>query len=237
MKLESRDKNIINSDRWKGFWEQQSTPLHHFNNEKWYHFYAQEINLLLDALEYTGGSVLETGCGNGALFEYLNINKNDYIGTDISEAMLDIFRAKYPQVNLVCADAASHIVDRQFSLIYSNGVIQYLKSKQLDSYIQNSLSMLEPGGIMLVGNILWNKSKADFYSKRYLPGELSLQFSQGSKFVYLKNTIKQFVGKDFLGYWYSPSDFLKYQNENVRVYVFGSLFHAYRFSVGIEKLS
>jgi hypothetical protein len=30
MKLESRDKNIINSDRWKGFWEQQSTPLHHF---------------------------------------------------------------------------------------------------------------------------------------------------------------------------------------------------------------
>jgi cyclopropane fatty-acyl-phospholipid synthase-like methyltransferase len=228
---------IIQSNRWNDFWEKQSSPHHHFNNQKWYRFYAQEINLLLEVLEYAGGSVLETGCGNGALFDYLDFNKNDYIGTDISEAMLDIFRKKYPQINLVCVDASSYTVDSKFSLIYSNGVIQYLKPQQLDLYIQNSLSMLEPGGILLVGNILWNNSKADFHSRCYSPGELALRFSQGNTVMYLKNVIKQFVDKDILGYWYSPRDFIKYQNENVQLYIFGSLFHAYRFSLALKRVS
>ena len=51
MQLKPRDQNIVDSNRWKSFWEQQSTPLHHFNDEKWYRFYAQEINLLLEVLE------------------------------------------------------------------------------------------------------------------------------------------------------------------------------------------
>jgi cyclopropane fatty-acyl-phospholipid synthase-like methyltransferase len=229
--------NIQATTRWKNFWENQSTPLHHFNNNKWYEFYAREINLLLETLEYQGGSALETGCGNGALFDYLKIDKEDYIGTDISQTMLDIFKAKHPQVELICIDCSSYTVDRKFSLIYSNGVIQYLKPKQLDLYIQNSLSMLEKDGILLIGNILWDKNKADFYSKRYSPGELSLKFSQGSIPMYLKNIVKQFVGKDFLGYWYSPSDFLKYQNQQIQSYTFGSLFHPYRFSVAFKKIS
>ena len=223
--------------RWKDFWESQSTPLHHFNNDKWYEFYAREINLLLEILEYQGGSVLETGCGNGALFDYLQIDKKDYLGTDISEAMLAIFQTNHPQLKLICTDCSSYTVDRQFSLIYSNGVIQYLKPKQLDLYIHNSLAMLEQNGILLIGNMLWDKSKADFYAKRYSPGELSLKFSQGNILIYLKNIVKQFVDRDFLGYWYSPNDFLKYQNHQIQAYTFGSLFHPYRFSVAFKKIS
>ncbi len=230
-------ENIATTNRWKNFWEKQSTPLHHFNDEKWYEFYAKEINLLLDVMEYQGGSILETGCGNGALFDYLNINKNDYVGTDISQSMLNIFQAKYPQIELVCSDCTLYTVDRKFSLIYSHSVMQYLNPKQLDLYVQKSLSMLEEDGILLVGNILWDKNKADFYSKRYSPGELSLKFSQGSIPMYLKNIVKQFVGKDFLGYWYSPSDFLKYQNQQIQAYTFGSLFYPYRFSVAFKKIS
>ena len=33
--------NTQATTRWKNFWENQSTPLHHFNNSKWYEFYAQ----------------------------------------------------------------------------------------------------------------------------------------------------------------------------------------------------
>ncbi len=229
--------NTQATTRWKNFWENQSTPLHHFDTNKWYEFYAREINLLLEALEYQGGSVLETGCGNGDLFDYLNIDKEDYLGTDISAAMLDIFRSKHPQIELVCTDCCLYTIDRKFSLIYSNGAIQYLKAKQLDLYIEQSLSMLEDDGIMLVGNILWDKNRADFYSQRYSPGELSLKFSQGNIFLYLKNIVKRFVSKDFLGYWYSPRDFLKYQNKQIQVYTFGSLFHPYRFSVAFKKIS
>ena len=135
----------------------------------------------------------------------------------------------------MCTDCSLYKIDRKFSLIYSNGVIQYLKAKQLDLYIQHSLSMLEDGGIMLVGNILWDKNRSDFYSQRYSPGELSLKFSQGSVPMYFKNIVKRFVGRDFLGYWYSPRDFLKYQNHQIQAYTFGSLFHPYRFSVEIGR--
>jgi cyclopropane fatty-acyl-phospholipid synthase-like methyltransferase len=229
-------ENIVTNNRWKTFWENQSTPLHNFDNDKWYEFYAKEINLLLEVLEYQGGSVLETGCGNGALFDYLNINKNDYVGTDISQSMLNIFQSKHPQIGLVCSDCTLYIVRRKFSLIYSNGVIQYLNPKQLDLYVQNSLSMLEKDGIMLIGNILWNQSKADYFSRLYSPGKLTLKISQKSIAKYLKSIVRKVVGKDFSGYWYSPSDFLKYQNENIEAYTFGSLFYPYRFSLALKKL-
>jgi cyclopropane fatty-acyl-phospholipid synthase-like methyltransferase len=230
-------QNVQSPTRWKIFWENQNTPLHNFNNKKWYELYAKEFNLLLAAVEYNGGSVLETGCGNGALFDYLNINKNDYIGTDISEKMLSIFKVAHPQTELICTDCCLYTVDRKFSLIYSNSVVQNLNSKQLDLYIQNSLPMLAEDGIMLIGNILWDKSRADFYSHRYAPGVLSLKISKGNISMYLRNIAKKVIGKDYLGYWYSPNNFLKYQNENIQAYIFGSLFYPYRFSVALKKIS
>ena len=69
-------------NRWGKFWNKQTTPLHRYNDPLWYKLYAEEINLILQTSGYNDGAVLEMGCGNGALFPFLNINKENYTGVD-----------------------------------------------------------------------------------------------------------------------------------------------------------
>ncbi|WYL96979.1 MAG: class I SAM-dependent methyltransferase [Gloeotrichia echinulata IR180] len=220
------------TNRWKKFWENQTTPLHRYNNEKWYRLYAEEINLITKSMGYQGGAVLETGCGNGALFDYLDINKENYIGTDISEKLLSIFQNKHPNLNLLCLDSTDYILpQKKFALIFSNGVIQYFNKQQVDLYVKQSLDMLENQGIIILANVLWKDLKSKYYG-----GELSINPRKNSTVFILKSVINEVLLKDNMGNWYNPRDFIKYQSENVEIQVFGSLFHPYRFSVALKKI-
>jgi cyclopropane fatty-acyl-phospholipid synthase-like methyltransferase len=222
-----------NFEYWKNFWNSQSTPCHRHGTDEWYDRYAREVNLILESAGYDGGPVLETGCGNGALFNSLNINKSDYVGTDISDSLLDAFRTNHPELKLICTDSASYQNDRQFSLIFSNGVVQYFDRKQMDEYITNSLAMLGPNGVLLLGNVLWKDLQAKFYSG----GELSGKLGKGSPVASAKVFLRELMGKPVLGYWYNPRDFIMYQREGVEAQVFGSLFYPYRFSLVLKKSS
>jgi cyclopropane fatty-acyl-phospholipid synthase-like methyltransferase len=218
-----------NLNYWKDFWDNQSTPLHRYNTDEWYRLYAKELNLILESVGYDGGSALETGCGNGALFDELNIDKTDYIGTDISENLIKIFQERHPELKLLCTDSASYCVDRKFSLIFSNGVIQYFNSQQLSNYVDNCLKMLDKNGILLMANIPDLDAKRKFYG-----GEnYSLLTSLVRQAKY--NLIKRNIGREELGHWYNASKFVKFKKLGLEMQVFGSLFHPYRFSILLKK--
>ena len=145
------------------------------------------------------------------------------MGTDLSESMLSVFRSRHPGVNVVCTNAATYAGDHQFSLIFSNQVIQYFNKDDLDIYINNALNNTEDDGIVLLANILWQ----------------DLEFSQyhnGNLISYLKSQISRAIGTDTMGYWYGPRDFDKYQRAGVEIHVFGSLFYPYRFSLAFKKI-
>lgn len=219
-------------DRWKHFWGNQITPLHRFNTPFWYEKYAEEINLILKVSEYSGGAVLETGCGNGALFPYLEINKKEYTGVDISESLLGIFRNNHPGTNLLCEDSSTYRSNRHFSLILSNGVIQYFNRQMMHRYILNSMEMLEENGILLIANILWKDVKNGYYS-----GELTSRTSKTGNLTIkiIKSMIWRIIKpNDSMGHFYNPRDFFQYK---ANATVFGSLFHPYRFSVVLQKKS
>lgn len=221
---------MTEADRWKQFWGKQTTPLHRFNTPFWYEKYAEEINLILKVSEYSGGAVLETGCGNGALFPYLDINKKEYTGVDISESLLSIFRSKHPYANLICGDSSTYLSNERFSLIFSNGVIQYFNRQMMHRYILTSMDMLKENGILLIANILWKNAKNGYYS-----GELTTRTPKSGN-PSLK-IIKSFIWRiikpnDSMGHFYNPRDFFQY---GVNTTVYGSLFHPYRFSVVLRK--
>jgi cyclopropane fatty-acyl-phospholipid synthase-like methyltransferase len=222
-----------NLSYWKNFWDNQSTPLHRYNTTTWYDRYAREINLILESADYQGGSVLETGCGNGALFNSLNINKTNYVGIDLSETLLDMFRVHHPELKLICADSASFISPEKFSLIFSNGVVQYFDTQQLDMYVRNSLAMLDEQGILLLGNMLWKDLKGRSFASG--SGELSGSTVKPSLINSAKFWAKELIGKSSMGCWYNPRDFFKYCESGVEMMVFGSLFHPYRISVVLKK--
>jgi trans-aconitate methyltransferase len=217
-----------NADYWKKFWDNQATPLHRYNTPEWYALYAKEINLILDALDYDSGSVLETGCGNGALFNQLNINKSGYVGTDISSGLIDIFRSQHPELELVCTDSATFKTDKKFSLIFSNGVIQYFDKGQLDMYVKSSLEMLDENGILLMVNV----PDKDIQKKYYSMNESS---SIKATLQYLKVLVQRLSGVPGIGNWYNNQDFSRYKAPGLEIQFFGSLFHTYRFTIAIKK--
>lgn len=219
-------------DRWKEFWNKQTNPLHSYNSENWYELFADEINLILKASEYNGGAVLETGCGNGALFPYLDINKSNYTGIDLSESLLEIFRKNHPNTNLICGDASAYHSSQRFSLIFSNGVAQYFDQKMLDTYINNSMNMLDGGGVLLLGNLLWKDVRNQYHSGELVRGE-NVKKPKYPRLKLIKATVWSFLGlHDSMGHYYNPRDFYRYQAE---VVFYGSLFHPYRFSVALKK--
>jgi len=219
-------------DRWKEFWNKQTNPLHSYNSEQWYELFAEEINLILKASEYRGGAVLETGCGNGALFPYLNINKADYTGVDLSESLLALFKEKHPNIDLICGDASTYSSKQRFSLIFSNGVVQYFDQKMLDVYIDNSMNMLQDNGVLLLGNLLWKDVRNQYHSGELVRGE-NVKKTKYPRLKLLKAKVWSFFGMhDSMGHYYNPRDFYRYPAE---VTFYGSLFHPYRFSVVLKK--
>jgi 2-polyprenyl-3-methyl-5-hydroxy-6-metoxy-1,4-benzoquinol methylase len=222
---------MTTQSRWRSFWNNQSTPLHRHNDEGWYRRYAEEINCLVESNGYRGGPVLETGCGNGALFDYLNINKLKYVGTDLSEGLLKLFQSRHPELSLICADSSSFYTYQRFELIFSNGVIQYFDQAMLDLYIRNSCSMLEDGGILLMVNIPWRDLR-----NKFLSGELSKDPTSTAKLWWLwwLRTVLLRQGDGF-GSWYNPRDFTTYSRYGFSMTVFGSLYHPYRFSLALKK--
>ena len=217
-------------DEFKDFWNQQTTPLHRYNDDKWFEIYAKEINLLIQTAGYKSGAVLETGCGNGGLYPYLDFDKNGYVGVDFSESLLNIFRVNHPGINLACADASAYVSSDHYSLIFSNGVIQYFNRQMLDNYIENTMSMLDVGGILLIANVPWKAVKNDMYS-----GEL-FGVTDLNKIAPLKASISSLIGRDQgIGYWYNPRDFFSYKHLCSGLSVHGSLFHPYRFSIILKK--
>lgn len=215
--------------KWKAFWSVQSTPLHYGDTEDWYRRFAEEINALVDTVGYTSGAVLESGCGNGALFEYLRINKSKYLGVDFSESMLKIFRSKFPDVSLVCADASSFYTDQRFDLIFSNGVVQYFDWSMIQRYVHNSYNMLERKGSLLMVNIPWKDLRMG-----YISGAIYQRPTVNNAKRYIRGFLSRFRGND-MGFWYNPQDFFGFSRLGFEIILFGSLYHPYRFSIALKK--
>jgi cyclopropane fatty-acyl-phospholipid synthase-like methyltransferase len=217
-------------DRWRNFWSEQNSPLHRYNNEKWYRLYAKEINLLIEIAEYDGGPVLETGCGSGSLYKYLSINKDEYVGVDLSERMLEVFRSSHQGVSLICSDGSSYSSTEQYSLIFSNGVIQYFDRRMLANYIKNSLNMLKQGGILLIVNIPWKELRS-----AYASGELGSSINPN----WVKKTKTMISGiirrSSSMGNWYNPRDFLLFKKKDIKINAYGSIYHPYRFSIIMKR--
>lgn len=81
--------------------------------------------VMLEVLKSTTGvSILDFGCGNGLLYEYLQSNALSgvrYTGLDISEKFIELCRRKYPEVDFICQDVVQEPLGAQYDYIICNG--------------------------------------------------------------------------------------------------------------------
>ena len=91
-------------------------------------------------------SILDLGCGNGVLFEYLK-NKNyecNYTGVDFSEPLIKVAREICPEARFICCDVneLSTNLSDNFDLILYSHVIEMLESPELSLIEARKLSNL-----------------------------------------------------------------------------------------------
>ena len=95
-------------------------------------------------------SVLDIGCGEGALAESLRgAGLEDYVGVDFSPVAIAKAQAKgLPNARFVVGDAHTHRPDRRFDVIVFNEVLYYLDRPQ--RAVSRLANWLEPNGLIIV---------------------------------------------------------------------------------------
>ena len=104
-----------------------------------------------DMLEYVnrdrGQTILDLGCGTGALTCELAAQGAHVIGLDASPDMIVKARADYPALEFVVADAAAMTYDNMFDTVYSNAALHWIKNQPaLSAQIYRAL---KPGGYLV----------------------------------------------------------------------------------------
>jgi len=212
---------------WREFWAEQADPRHPQSAE-FFASHGREFTLVCG--DPSGKRVLEFGCGTGALFAPMGLERaRSYRGVDFSEKMLSVFRAAHPALDLVQGDASSYRDDTQYDLIFSSSLVQYLSHAMFRRHVANARAMLAPGGRFLVGSVPWRGSRAAFYLQAANPA------STQSLPRRLAVLARAYAGVDPIGYWYSYRECTQVaRRHGLTPSFFGCLHMPYRFHVRMD---
>ena len=90
-------------------------------------------------------SILDLGCGNGHLYEFLNSHKEiKYTGVDFSKPLIEAARNNYYDANFVIADInnLTKVLKNDFDLIIFSHVLEMLESPEKALFIARKFSKL-----------------------------------------------------------------------------------------------
>ena len=108
------------------------------------HEYGEDVMSLLTAKP--GASVVDLGCGNGALTRKLAGKGYHVTGVDASPEMIALAREAHPELTFSCEDALSFSLDEPADAIFSNAVFHWIDADKQDALIANVARNLVPGG-------------------------------------------------------------------------------------------
>jgi ubiquinone/menaquinone biosynthesis C-methylase UbiE len=167
-------------------YDPRTTAGHSFSIRK------QRVLELLGAIPH--GVALDIGCGPGVLAAELVDRRYDYYGVDIAQKMIDVCRARFPQIDPARFSVGRiqdlKFPDRFFDLILCIGVVEYLKDD--GEAIREMARVLKPGGTAIISMpnrrgpfVRWNRSI-------YKPVIRTLNRLRG------KNTEEELVHREYL---------------------------------------
>jgi 2-polyprenyl-3-methyl-5-hydroxy-6-metoxy-1,4-benzoquinol methylase len=208
------------------FWNQQIVPLHREDTHEHYCRFAKELALLLSDREFC--TVLEIGCGNGALFEPLGFSKTEYTGVDFSDTMISVFHMRHPQARLIVARGEEYCDKKKYDLIFCNAVAQYFTKSMFTRFLRNASAMLADDGWLIIASIPWRSAYL-----RYHTGELGGQTPPAWRAAL---RILRSLCSSTIGSWYSIREVNRLgRAHGFRTEVFGSVHYCYRFHVRMRR--
>lgn len=150
-------------------------------------------------------SVLEIGCGNGALFNLLGFDKaSGYVGVDFSSKMLAAFRSRFPHTRLVQADGADFRSCERVDLVFSSHVAQYWDRDQLERHVRNAAAQVGDSGMVVIAGIPWARMRWAFARGDLVGGRFTGSGRRSvprSAAAYLLEQVRPDIG-----HWYDLDD-------------------------------
>ena len=111
-----------------------------------------------------GFSVLDLGCGNARLYQFLSNKSIKYLGIDVSKKLIALNRKKYPTIQFRVGDglkfppeADQPLAEKnKFNYVISIAVLHHIPSEELQlKFLKNIYNALKPNGKTLI--TVWNR--------------------------------------------------------------------------------
>ena len=107
---------------------------------------------LVASLSPAAASVLDAGCGTGRVGIELARRGIDVVGVDVDPSMLDVARAKAPELTWVLSDLADVALGRTFDVVVLAGNVMIFLARGTEGrVVANLASHLDPGGTLVAG--------------------------------------------------------------------------------------
>lgn len=112
------------------------------------HQYGGDVMNLIDFAK--ARSVLDLGCGNGALTAKFAEKGLQVTGMDASETMLAVARQAYPEIHFVQGDATDFSLPEPVDVIFSNAVFHWIDKTKQPAMMKCVYRALNPGGQLVL---------------------------------------------------------------------------------------
>jgi trans-aconitate methyltransferase len=137
------------------------------------HQYGNDLTKLIDKKEQT--TVLDLGCGNGALTQKLAEEGMLAFGMDASADLLQIARKKYPGLSFLKGDATNFNLPEPVDVVFSNAVFHWIERKKQPDLLQCVYRSLNPNGQFVFefggrGNnaLIYGVLKSEFQKRKFV---------------------------------------------------------------------
>jgi len=128
-----------------------------------------EIKFLIDDYVRTEEKILDLGCGNGRLFEFLKDKNVDYFGVDFSEKLIEIAKKRFPAAKFQVADALNlPFLENTFDKVYSIAVLHHIPSQNFRlKFLKEAKRVLKPNGFLILTVWRFHQPKEIFLLLKY----------------------------------------------------------------------
>ena len=127
-----------------------------------------------------GEKLLDFGCGNGRLIDFLKIDPADYQGIDIAENMLWTARRKHPshQFEFIADEAVTPFGRETFDSVFAIAVLHHLQPSMVAAAFKGIKHILKPKGhLVMTAWYLWDKKHLKFLIQEWVRGNWGLNAS------------------------------------------------------------
>lgn len=209
-------------EKYRAFWADKTDPMSRDGSREFRYRLGKELQLLFD--DRRPLTVLEIGCGNGSLFDFLDFSPRYYRGVDFGPRMLETFRRDHPELDLVEAEGSSYVDNSKYDLIFSHDVIVQFSREMLDQHFRNACAMMHENSMLICASVPWRELRSAY--------DLGTWSNGGRRSIvrWSKSQISRMLGRNFMGRWYHTEEiaaFARRYNFGVRFH--GSIAYPYRF--------